>query len=293
MIRKGIVKEMLEKIERQNDVKIEVIRKKLDIKEEIEKERQRSILVELVNKGWTNNSPRNNDSLKEKTDERLKSIERSMIYTQNDSLAELTKNIEILNFPLDIDRKRDITVLNTTDSSDNEKTDRHTRNSICHKCKEYGHTKKQCNRHNKIVKQISKLEFEKDVINELMEMFDVKQKEIDQVTKKEELKSTNQLKVNKRKRKQKDIIMKLIDYLPNHLKDKKGYLLKLKDSIDIPIACIKCRKYGHHVMECGKGEKTKKEKDKKEKTKMKQDGTNIKPVTLQDLMTEVKIVKQN
>ena len=27
------------------------------------------------------------------------------------------------------------------------------------------------------VKQISKLEFEKDVINELMEMFDVKQKE--------------------------------------------------------------------------------------------------------------------
>ena len=29
----------------------------------------------------TNNSPRNNDSLKEKIDERLKSIERSMIYT--------------------------------------------------------------------------------------------------------------------------------------------------------------------------------------------------------------------
>ena len=57
------------------------------------------------------------------------------------------------------------------------------------------------------VKQISKLEFEKDVINELMEMFDVKQKEIDQVKKKEELKSTNPLKVNKRKRKQKDIIM--------------------------------------------------------------------------------------
>ena len=73
----------------------------------------------------------------------------------------------------------------------------------------------------KIVKQISKLEFEKDVINELMEMFDVKQKEIDQVTKKEELKSTNPLKVNKRKRKQKDIIMKLIDNLPNHLKDGK------------------------------------------------------------------------
>ena len=70
-----------------------------------------------------------------------------------------------------------------------------------------------------IVKQISKLEFEKDVINELMEMFDIKQKEIDQVTKKEELKSTNPLKINKRKRKQKDIIKKLIDNQPNHLKD--------------------------------------------------------------------------
>ena len=71
-----------------------------------------------------------------------------------------------------------------------------------------------------------------------MEMFDVKQKEIDQVKKKEELKSTNPLKVNKRKRKQKDIIMKLIDNLPNHSKDKNEYLIKLKDSIDIPIACI-------------------------------------------------------
>ena len=38
------------KIERQNDVKIEAIHKKLDIKEEIEKERQMSTLVELVNK---------------------------------------------------------------------------------------------------------------------------------------------------------------------------------------------------------------------------------------------------
>ena len=66
----------------------------------------------------------------------------------------------------------------------------------------------------------------------------------------------------------------------------------MKKSIDIPIACIKCRKYGRHAMECGKREKTKKEKDKKEKTKMKQDGTNIKLVTLQDLMTEAKIVKQ-
>ena len=46
---------------------------------------------------------------------------------------------------------------------------------------------------------------------------------------------------------------------PNHLKDKKDYLLKLKDSIDIPIACIRCRKYGHHVIDCRKEEKAKKE----------------------------------
>ena len=58
-----------------------------------------------------------------------------MIYTQNDNLAELTKNIEILNSPLDINRKRDITNLNTTESSDNEKNDKHTGNIICHKCK--------------------------------------------------------------------------------------------------------------------------------------------------------------
>ena len=50
-------------------------------------------------------------------------------------------------------------------------------------------------------------------------MFDVKQKEIDQVAKKEELKSTNPLKINKRKRKKKVIIMKLIDNQPTHLKD--------------------------------------------------------------------------
>ena len=57
-------------------------------------------------------------------------------------MVELTKKIEILN---------------TTKSSDNEKNDRHTGDTICHKCKQYGHTKKQCDKHNKIVKQISKL----------------------------------------------------------------------------------------------------------------------------------------
>ena len=95
----------------------------------------------------------------------------------NNNLAELAKKIEIFNSLLNIDRKRNITILNTTELSDNEKTDKHIRNTICHKCKQYGHIKKQCDRHNKIVKQISKLEFAKDIINELMEMFDVKQKE--------------------------------------------------------------------------------------------------------------------
>ena len=82
--------------------------------------------------------------------------------------------------------------------------------------------------------------------------------------------------------------MKLIDNLPNHLKDK-NYLLKLKDSIDIPIACIKWRKYGHHATEC---EKAKKGKDKKENTKKKQIGIDIKPLTLQDLVTKAKMLKQ-
>ena len=88
--------------------------------------------------------------------------------------------------------------------------------------------------------------------------------------------------------------MKLIENLPNHHKDKKEYLLKLKDSIEIPIGCIRCRKYGHHVTDCRKEEKAKKEKDKKEniKIKIKQDDVEIKPVALQDLMIEAKMVKQ-
>ena len=36
----------------------------------------------------------------------------------------------------------------------------------------------------------------------------------------------------------------------------------MKDSIDIPIACIKCKKYGYHATECEKREKAKKGKDK-------------------------------
>ena len=138
----------------------ETLRKKLDIEKDIEKEkdmmRKEKENDSLVNKGWKNDSSKRNDSLREKIDEKLKSIERSTIYTQDNGLAELVKKIEILNSPLDIDRKRDITVLNNTELSNNEKIDRHIRNTICHKCKEYGHTKKQCDKHNKIVKQISK-----------------------------------------------------------------------------------------------------------------------------------------
>ena len=202
-----------------------------------EKEKENDDLIKVVNKERRDSSKKSN-SFKEEIDERLKSIERNMDNTRDNGLVELTKNIEILNSPIEIkEMKKDIIVLKITELSDNEKADKYIRNIICHKCKEYGHTKKQCDRHNKIVKQINKLEFEKDVINELMEIFNVKQKEIDQVKKKEELKSTNALKINKRKRKQKDTIMKLIENLPNHLKDKKEYLLKLKDSIDIAIAC--------------------------------------------------------
>ena len=54
--------------------------------------------------------------------------------------------------------------------------------------------------------------------------------------------------------------MKLIENLPNHLKDKKEYLLNLKDSIDIPIACFKCRKYRHHVTECEKNDRSRERK---------------------------------
>ena len=48
--------------------------------------------------------------------------------------------------------------------------------------------------------------------------------------------------------------MKLIHNIPNHLKDKKDYLLNLKDSIDKLVVCIKCKGYGHHAKECGKKE---------------------------------------
>ena len=61
-----------------------------------------------------------------------------------------------------------------------------------------------------------------------MEIFNVNQREIDQVNIKKGLKSTKPLKVNNKKKKQKDIIMKLIDNLPNHLKDKKRLFTKIE-----------------------------------------------------------------
>ena len=71
----------------------------------------------------------------------------------------------------------------------------------------------------------------------------------------------------------------MIENLPNHHNDKKEYLLSLTDSIDIPIVCIRSKKYGHHVTECRKKEK---DKERKKKTL----------VSLQDLMTEAKMIKQ-
>ena len=103
--------------------------------------------MEVVNK-----KDKKCESLKEKDWWKTKLIERSRVETQNNSLIELTKKMKILNTPLEIDRKRDIAILNTTKLSDNEKTDRQINNIICHKCKGYGHTKKQCDRHTKNVK---------------------------------------------------------------------------------------------------------------------------------------------
>ena len=96
---------------------------------EIEKERQKDNLIDLVNKKWRHNSPKENDRLKKEIDKKLKSIERFMIDTQDNNLTKLTKKIEFLNSPLErrninSDIERDITVLHITKSSDNERIDR-------------------------------------------------------------------------------------------------------------------------------------------------------------------------
>ena len=70
----------------------------------------------LVNKDEKDDSSKKSNSFKEKIDERLKSIERTMDYTQDNSLVELAKKIEILNSPIEIkEMKNDITVLEITE----------------------------------------------------------------------------------------------------------------------------------------------------------------------------------
>ena len=59
-----------------------------------------------------------------------------MTNIQDNSLAELIKKIEILNKRNIKDNiEREITVLDITELSDNEKINRNSRYTICHKCK--------------------------------------------------------------------------------------------------------------------------------------------------------------
>ena len=73
-------------------------------------------MIKVVNK---EDSSKKSNSFKEKIDETLKSIENSMDYTQDTSLVELAKKIEILNSPIKIKEMKDITVLEITKLSDN------------------------------------------------------------------------------------------------------------------------------------------------------------------------------
>ena len=104
--------------ERQNN---EMVRRKLDTKEI-----ERDSVVKVVNNGGKNNygnlkekeisdnvvkvkmevKDKKCNSFKEEIDERLKTIDR----TENNSLIELAKKIEILSLPMETDRKKDITV---------------------------------------------------------------------------------------------------------------------------------------------------------------------------------------
>ena len=67
---------------------MEAIRKKLnmiDIEREkciIMKEIEKDNLIDLVNKKWRHNSPKENDRLKKEIDKKLKSIERFMTDTR-------------------------------------------------------------------------------------------------------------------------------------------------------------------------------------------------------------------
>ena len=95
-------------VEKQNNKReassVQIICKKLEIET-----KNKDIVKEMLKK---------ENSTFEEIEERLKLIERSIVDIQNDSLTELTKKIKILNTPLDIDRKRDITILNTSELTD-------------------------------------------------------------------------------------------------------------------------------------------------------------------------------
>ena len=79
----------------------ESLRRKLEVEEEIGKDEIKE--REKVKKGRKHK----NNNLKEEIEKRVKSIEKDIIYTQMDSLTELTKKMKILNTPLEIDKKRD------------------------------------------------------------------------------------------------------------------------------------------------------------------------------------------
>ena len=94
---------------------------KLDL---FDKEIEKDSVVKVVNRKEEKNDVKKSNSFKEEIDERLKSIERIMDYTQDNSLIELAKKIQILNSPIEEKEiERDITVLKITELSDNKKPD--------------------------------------------------------------------------------------------------------------------------------------------------------------------------
>ena len=74
----------------EKDDTMDIEREKCIIMKEIEKDN----LIDLVNKKWRHNSPKENDRLKKEIEKKLKSIERFMTDTQDNNLTKLTKKIE-------------------------------------------------------------------------------------------------------------------------------------------------------------------------------------------------------
>ena len=66
----------------EKDDMINIEKEKDIIMKEIEKERQKDRLIDLVNKEWRHNSAGENDRLKKEIDKRLKSNERSITKTR-------------------------------------------------------------------------------------------------------------------------------------------------------------------------------------------------------------------